>query len=106
MSKLIIRNCNLPEDHFVQLRPNVDFVPMSERIRAFVDESQALDTTNDFSFDTADAVSVDPNVDFHIGFMEAAEAALHAAGDSPANSRQKVDDKSNDLPSATDKPTK
>ena len=106
MSKVIVRNCNVPDDFFESLRPLVHFVPMSERIRAFVDEAQALDTTNDFSFDASDAVSVDPNIDFHIGFMESAEMALRASGDSPANGRQKVDDKSIDSSFTTDEPTK
>lgn len=53
-----------------------DFVPMSERIRAYTDESEALETTTDCSYDDASADVTDVAIDFHVGVMDVAEMRL------------------------------
>ena len=53
-----------------------DYIPMSERIRAYTDEAQALDTVSDFSYDDASADMTDPAIDFHYSALDIAEMKL------------------------------
>ena len=76
---------------------------MSERIRLYTDEGFPLDMVGQgqTSYDLVDSVDVDLNVDFHLGFMEQAEIALHKALE-PA---RKVEDKKDPEPIKDPEPT-
>lgn len=49
------------------------YVRMSERIRAYTDEAQELESATDFSYDDASADVTDTAIDFHFGVMDVAE---------------------------------
>lgn len=99
----IARNQNLPEGAYKPLCAGKKFISMSERVRMYTDEGFPLDMLGQgqTSYDLVDSVDVDLNVDFHLGFMEQAEIALHKAAE-PA---RKVEDKKDLEPTLDSEPT-
>lgn len=102
----VLHNVGLPNEVGQSLCPGKKCLPMSERLRQFTDEGFPLDTlaAGGYSYDLIDSVDCDLNVDFHIGFMEQAEIALHKAVE-PAAKKVEEPKKVDDTSVTDNKPT-